>query len=111
MRSRAGLPGSVARLRRDRLAIAVVVLIALLAATSAGIHQTATIRVAALVDEHWRGAYDILVRPAGTRLDLEQTNGLVEPNFVGFAGTGGISLDQLAAIRSIREVALAAPIG
>lgn len=106
-----GLPGPLVRLRRDPLAIAAVVLVAVLAATSAGIHRTATIRVAGIVDAHWRGAYDILVRPAGTRLDLEQTSGLVEPNFVGFAGHGGISLDQLAAIRSISGVELAAPIG
>jgi hypothetical protein len=87
------------------------VLVALLAAASAGIHQTATIRVAGIVDAHWRGAYDILVRPPGTRLDLEQTGGLVEPNFVGFAGHGGISLDGLAAVRSVSGVELAAPIG
>ncbi|MEA2621850.1 MAG: hypothetical protein QOH61_760 [Chloroflexota bacterium] len=88
-----------------------MVIVAVLAMLTAGIHQTATIRVAAVVDSHWRGAYDILVRPGGARLDLEQTNGLVEPNFVGFAGGGGISLDGLAAIRSVDGVDLAAPVG
>jgi hypothetical protein len=87
------------------------VLVAMLAATAAGIHQTAGLRVTGFVDGHWRGAYDILVRPAGTRLDLESTNGLVEPDFVGLGGRGGISLDQLAAIRSISGVEMAAPIG
>ncbi len=96
---------------RDPLAIIAVVLVALLSSTSAGIHQTASLTVSGFVDLHWRGAYDILVRPAGTRLDLEQTNGIVEPNFVGFAGSGGIGLDGLSAVRSIRGVDLAAPIG
>jgi hypothetical protein len=111
MRRRSGLPGPIARLRRDPLAIVGAVLVALLAATSAGIHETASLRVTGFVDGHWRGAYDILVRPAGARLNLEQTNGFVEPNFLGFAGGGGISLDQLAAIRNASGVELAAPIG
>jgi hypothetical protein len=106
-----GLPGPLRRLRRDPLAVVAVVLVALLASTTAGIHQAATIRVAAVVDAHWRGAYDILVRPARTRLDLESTKGLVEPNFVGFTGSGGIDVDELSEIRSLAGVELAAPIG
>lgn len=111
MRSPAGLPGPLTRLRRDPLAVAALAMIGVLASAVSGIHEGAITRVAGVVDAHWRGAYDILVRPAGTRLDLERTNGLVEPNFVGFSGQGGISLDQLAAIRGLTGVALAAPIG
>ncbi len=110
-RSRAGLPGPITRLRRDPLAAAAVVLVAVLAATAGGIHQSAQITVSGLVDAHWRGAYDILVRPAHSRLDLEATGGLVEPNFVGFAGTGGMTLADLAAVRAVVGVDLAAPIG
>ncbi len=43
-------------------------------------------------------------------MDLAATDGLVEPDFLGFAGGGGISLDQLAAIRAIPDVELAAPV-
>jgi hypothetical protein len=111
MSDRAGLPGPFNRLRRDPLAIVGVVLVALLAATSASIHETANLRATGFVDAHWRGGYDLLVRPPGTRLNLEKTDGLVEPNFLGFAGGGGISLDQLSAIRSTSGVQLAAPIG
>ena len=78
---------------------------------AAGIDRTAAVYIASIVDAHWRGSYDILVRPVGARLDLESTNGLVEPNFLGFAGTGGITPDQLEAIRTIPGVELAAPIG
>jgi hypothetical protein len=106
-----GLPRPFTRLRRDPLAVVSVALVALLAATSAGIHQSATTTVQGYVNAHWRGAYDILVRPKGERLNLESTNGLVEPNFVSLTGSGGLSLDQLAAIRSVPGVDLAAPIG
>ena len=102
--------GPLSRLRRDRLATTALVLAAALAILSAGINRTAAVHIASVVDAHWRGAYDILVRPSGSRLDLEATDGLVEPNFIGFAGTGGLSLDQLAAIRAIAGVELAAPI-
>ena len=42
MATRAGVPGSLARLRRDPLAIVALVFVALLATASAGVHQTAT---------------------------------------------------------------------
>jgi hypothetical protein len=77
----------------------------------ATVSETTVVEVVSAVDSNWRGAYDILVRPAGARLDLESTNGLVEPDFLSFSGTGGISLDQLAQVRSIRGVELAAPVG
>jgi hypothetical protein len=62
------------------------------------------------VDAHWRGIYDILVRPAGAQLDIETTNGLVEPNYLGFTGRGGISRAQLEAIRAMPSVEVAAPV-
>ncbi|HTS14793.1 MAG TPA: hypothetical protein VMH24_03940 [Candidatus Sulfotelmatobacter sp.] len=80
---------------------------AVAAGTSA---EAAQVHITSAVDANWRGSYDILVRPPGSRLDLEQTNGLVEPDFLGFAGAGGMSLAQLAAIRAVPGVALAAPV-
>ena len=57
----------------------------------------------------WQTPYDLLVRPVGSQTALEVQDGLVRPNFM--AGVhGGISPDQLAAIRSIPGVEVAAPI-
>ncbi len=81
-----------------------------LAVASAGVGEGARVRVASDVNANWRGAYDILVRPRGARLNLEQTYGLVEPNFLGFMGRGGISQVQLESMRSLAEVELAAPV-
>lgn len=72
--------------------------------------ETTTLRIVSDVDAHWRGAYDILVRPSGARLDLEATSGVVEPNFLEFAGRNGVTLAQVDAIRAIGEVELAAPV-
>lgn len=72
--------------------------------------SSAQVRLQGKVDANFHGAYDILVRPLGARLNLEQTRGLVEPNFLGLTGRGGISLAQLSAIRSLPDVGLAAPV-
>ena len=57
----------------------------------------------------WQTPYDLLVRPVGSQTALEVKDGLVRPNFM--AGVhGGISPDQLDAIRSIAGVEVAAPI-
>ncbi len=57
----------------------------------------------------WRAPYDILVRPLGARADLEERQGLLRPNFLSGV-TGGITRDQLAAIRDVSGVQIAAPI-
>jgi hypothetical protein len=88
------------------LATALAAAVAIAAGSVAG---AAHVQVTSQVDAHWRGSYDILVRPPSSRLDLEKTGGLVEPNFLGFTGAGGITLDQLAGIRGLADVALAAP--
>ncbi len=102
---------TAARLWRTRLSVlsaAVLMLVVL----SSGLLQTGSARVLSQVlDEKWRGAYDILVRPAGQNLAAAATSGFVEGNFVAVTGTGGISLNQLKAIRKIDGVAVAAPIG
>lgn len=81
-----------------------------MALAASQVATAARVRIEAEIDANWRGAYDILVRPAGARLDLERTNGLVEPNFVALAGQGGISAAQVATIRAIPGVEIAAPI-
>jgi hypothetical protein len=77
---------------------------------AARVQAAATVRLTEEVNAHWRGAYDILVRPRNAHLNLESTSGLVEPNFVSLAGQGGISSSQVSAIRAIPGVEIAAPI-
>lgn len=104
-----GLPGPLVRIVRSRTLSLGLVLLGATAIAAGGMGEAATVRVTEAVDANWRGAYDILVRPATSRLGLESTGGLVEPNFLGFSGTGGISFQQLDAIRAIPDVELAAP--
>lgn len=74
------------------------------------LRDSSQLRLEQEVDSNWRGAYDILVMPRNQELGIEQTIGLVEPNFLGFTGRGGISLSTLEEIRQIPGVELAAPI-
>jgi len=86
------------------VAIAVTSFIVLAAST-----YTQQLRLSETVDQNFRAAYDILVRPAGSSLGLEKSEGLVRPNYL--SGTyGGLTLDQLAAIRAVEGVEVAAPI-
>ena len=57
----------------------------------------------------WASPYDILVRPPGHLAPLEMQQGLIRPNFLGSVA-GGITLQQLAAIRAISGVEVAAPV-
>lgn len=107
----ASLPNPGRRVVRRPLAVPTFVLVATLVLAASRISVAADVRIAAEIAAHWRGAYDILVRPAGSSLGIEDTEGVVEPNFVGLAGHGGISAAQVEAIRGLRNVEIAAPIG
>ncbi|WP_371069850.1 ABC transporter permease [Sediminibacillus sp. JSM 1682029] len=64
-----------------------------------------------IVDElqkRWKSSYDIVVRPPGSRSVTEDKQ-LLEPNYLSGL-SGGISLDQYEAIRSMQEIETAAPI-
>src|SRR5579864_4137853 len=61
------------------------------------------------INRAWAAPYDLLVRPAGSQTPLETSEGLVRPNFLS-SGSGGITMQQLAAIRQIPGVDVAAPI-
>ncbi|MBI2762263.1 MAG: hypothetical protein HYX54_00675 [Chloroflexi bacterium] len=106
----APLPSAPLRLLRRRTALVAVAAVATMAIAASQVATAARVRLSEEIDANWRGAYDVLVRPAGARLDLESTNGLVEPNFVALAGQGGISAAQVATIRAIPGVEIAAPI-
>lgn len=74
------------------------------------LRESTQVQLEQQIDRNWRGAYDILVLPPGVQLDVERTDGLVEPNFLGFGGRGGITMAQLDAIRALDGVDLAAPV-
>ncbi|MFI5254125.1 MAG: hypothetical protein ACHQ15_01510 [Candidatus Limnocylindrales bacterium] len=105
------LPSAPARLFRRRVMLAAVASVTSVAIAASQVVSAATLRLNAEINGNWRGAYDILVRPPAARLDLERTGGLVEPNFLALAGHGGISSSQVAQIRAIAGVEIAAPIG
>jgi hypothetical protein len=82
----------LANLRR-RTGRALALLLGVLVATTGftvltGSTETARLQVTGTVGEHYRGPYDILVRPAGARTDLEEQRQLVRPNFLS-GGYGG----------------------
>ncbi|MEV6370137.1 FtsX-like permease family protein [Micromonospora musae] len=62
------------------------------------------------VNSHYRGAYDILVRPSGSRSTIEKDAGLLRPNFLS-SQYGGITSAQLDQMSAVRGVEVAAPIG
>ncbi len=75
----------------------------------AGVSRTTQAVLSGDIAHAWNTPYDILVRPIGSQSALEQGEGLVRPNFLSGL-TGGITEAQLAAIRAVPGVAVAAPI-
>lgn len=104
------VPGPLTRLLRARLTLLSVLVLAVFAAGAGYMRESATLQLQGSVDANWRGAFDLLVRPPGGRLDVESTGGMVEPNYLTFSGDGGITLEQLARIREVAGVELAAPV-
>ena len=103
-------------LRRWPLATrSVVLFLALLVASTGYAVLTASTQVSRLdvrgtVEQSAsEAAYDILVRPKGARLPLEEKAGLVQPGFLDSV-RGGISLKQWHAIERVRGVEVAAPV-
>lgn len=74
-----------------------------------GAAETTRLKVRGTVTENFRSTYDLLVRPADSYTELESEQGLVRPNYQSGI-FGGITLDQVAAIRSVTSVKVAAPV-
>ncbi|HZD80023.1 MAG TPA: FtsX-like permease family protein [Actinomycetota bacterium] len=70
---------------------------------------TSQVRVIGTIEEHFRPAYDILVRPAGSFTELERREQLVQQNYLSGI-FGGITFQQYREIRRIPGVEVAAPI-
>ncbi|MCC7128698.1 MAG: ABC transporter permease [Microbacteriaceae bacterium] len=103
----ANTPSAVRRVGRDRPRLVAVALLALVSLAAAGINATAAERLQSLLDANWRGAYDILVTANGNQGDLA---GLLAPNTLS-SGSNALTLDDLAKIREVPDVEVAAPIG
>jgi putative ABC transport system permease protein len=74
-----------------------------------GTTEVSRLRAVGDVEESFRNAYDILVRPAGSTTELEADRDLVRNNFLSGLG-GGISLAQYETIKDVAGVDVAAPI-
>ena len=87
-------------------------MIALVCASFLVLSATVTgqrLTVTSYVNQNFRASYDILVRPANSRTGLEQSEGVVRPNFLSSA-YGGITLDQVAQVRGVPGIDVAAPV-
>ena len=106
-------------LRRRGRSAAVVMAIVLASSSFALLTSavaTSKLEVQGTVEENYRSAYDILVRPAptrkslaGTAAQLERSQGLVQANYLSGI-YGGITMKQLDQIRDITGVEVAAPV-
>jgi hypothetical protein len=105
-----GLPSAPRRFARRRLSVAALVAATLFSVLAGLVRQSAAGRLTAEIDAHWRGAYDILVQPPVAVAGVDQTDGLVEPNFIALNRAGGMSVDEWHAIQALSGVAVAAPI-
>ncbi|PGH41603.1 hypothetical protein COO58_27795 [Micromonospora sp. WMMA1996] len=74
-----------------------------------GATTTSRLAVTGAVERDTRAAYDILVRPQGTRTPLEAARGLVRPNYLSDT-YGGITTAQYEQVRAVAGVDVAAPI-
>ncbi|MFI7487248.1 FtsX-like permease family protein [Micromonospora echinaurantiaca] len=99
---------------RGRAGRSVALLVGVLVATTGfvvltGATTTSRLDVTGTVERNTRAAYDILVRPKGTRTPLEVERRLVRPNYLSGL-FGGITTDQYEQVRAVAGVDVAAPI-
>ena len=99
---------------RHHVGRTLALLVAIVLATTSftlltGSADVSRLEVRGTVDANFRSAYDLLIRPASSYTPLETDQGLVRPNYQSGI-FGGISADQLAAIRGLPSVEAAAPV-
>ena len=76
----------------------------------AGTSRTTEAVVTGDIGRAWQAPYQLLVRPPGSQTALEASEGLVRPNYLAGLANGGITDAQLAAIRAVAGVGVAAPV-
>ncbi|CAN5616446.1 hypothetical protein BH10ACT7_BH10ACT7_26220 [soil metagenome] len=101
------LPGPALRLWRDRPRVVAVALLAITAVAASALQTTAATVLQQTLDENWRGTYDILVTQQGKD---PVTAGLLSSDRLVDASIGRMSLADLALIRSLPGVEVAAPV-
>ncbi|GAA3756551.1 hypothetical protein GCM10022225_47090 [Plantactinospora mayteni] len=99
---------------RGRVGRSTALLTGMLVATTGfvvltGATTTSQLRLSERVERETRAAYDILVRPKGSRTGLEAERGLVRPNYLSGL-FGGISQAEYAQVSAIPGVEIAAPV-
>ncbi|MEU7997872.1 FtsX-like permease family protein [Micromonospora sp. NPDC049060] len=99
---------------RGRAGRSVALLLGVLVATTGfvvltGATTTSRLDVTGSVERNTEAAYDILVRPKGTRTPLEAERRLVQPNYLSGL-FGGITTAQYDQVKAVTGVDVAAPI-
>lgn len=109
---RSGAPGPVQRWFRHVGPVLGVVTLGAAVLLAGGVRQSTAFVLAAELDENWRGAYDLLVTASADSLNrcASEEGQRVAANFSS-AGEEGLSADDVAAIRGVPDVEVAAPIG
>lgn len=102
--------GQVWRRRGRTLAVvAAIVVVAVSFSLLTSAVATSRLQVKGTVEENFRSAYDILVRPPGSQTDLERSERLVRENYLSGI-FGGITMRQYEQIKDIPGVQVAAPV-
>ncbi|WP_410821797.1 FtsX-like permease family protein [Micromonospora sp. 050-3] len=106
--------GFIWRQLRGRAGRSVALLVGVLVATTGfvvltGATTTSRLDVTGTVERNTQVAYEILVRPKGTRTPLEAERGLVRPNYLSGL-FGGITTQQYEQVTTVPGIEVAAPI-
>ncbi|MFC4006071.1 FtsX-like permease family protein [Nonomuraea purpurea] len=99
---------------RHRAGRALVLLLGILVAATGfsvltGTARTQQLEIVGTVRDNYRAQYDLLVRPKGSVTAIERETGMVRSNYLSGIH-GGITLDQLATIKKLDGIEVAAPI-
>ncbi len=103
------LRAMLARSSRNLLLILGLLALSSGLSTYVSANQSASVKVAATLDENWRGSFDILVRPKEAIKNIELEHQVVESNYLSASGNG-ISVAQWKQIQQLPAVQVAAPI-
>jgi hypothetical protein len=102
------VPRALRRVLRDRPRTVAVALLSLVSVAAAGINGTAAERLQSLLDDNWRGAYDILVTKSGV---ADAFDGVLTPTALVSSDLRGLPLRAIDEIRALDDVDVVAPIG
>ena len=103
------LRAMLARSSRNLLLILGLLALSSGLSTYVSANQSASVKVAATLDENWRGSFDILVRPTGVSQGINAPAKVVESNYLSI-GSSAISVDQWKRIQHLTSVEIAAPV-